>query len=101
MKLSLIVPMYNVREYVRQCLDSLAAQTLDDMEVLMVNDGCTDDTPEIAAEYAERFPGRFILLNKPNGGLNHTVFFRGKSNQAGFDRDRGIARGHAVHIRSA
>ena len=39
MKLSLIVPMYNVREYVRQCLDSLAAQTLTDMEVLMVNDG--------------------------------------------------------------
>ena len=70
MKLSLIVPMYNVREYIRQCLDSLTAQTLADMEVLMVNDGCTDNTPAIAAEYAERFPGRFILLNKPNGGLS-------------------------------
>ena len=49
MKLSLIVPMYNVREYIRQCLDSLTAQTLADMEVLMVNDGCTDNTPAIAA----------------------------------------------------
>ena len=48
MKLSVIVPMYNVSAYVRECLDSLVAQTLQDMEVIMVDDVCTDDTPSIA-----------------------------------------------------
>lgn len=69
MKLSVIVPMYNVSSYVRECLDSLVRQTLQDMEVLMVNDGCTDNTPEIAQEYAN-YNFNFHLLNKENGGLS-------------------------------
>ncbi len=70
MKVSVIVPMYNVRDYVGQCLASLAAQTLADMEVILVNDGSTDDTPEIAASFCERYPDRFRLVNKANGGLS-------------------------------
>jgi len=70
MKVSVIVPMYNVKEYVGACLDSLAAQTLQDMEVLMVDDGCTDETPAIAEAYARRDPARFRLLHKQNGGLS-------------------------------
>lgn len=70
MKVSVIVPMYNVKDYVAECLDSLAAQTLKDMEVLMVDDGCTDETPAIAAVYAAREPEKFRLLHKQNGGLS-------------------------------
>lgn len=70
MKVSVIVPMYNVQEYVAQCLDSLNAQTLKDMEVILVDDGCTDSTPEIAQTYVERNPERFVLLHKENGGLS-------------------------------
>lgn len=65
--ISVIVPMYNARKYLRECLDSLANQTYKDLEVLMVNDGSTDDTGEIAREYEEKYPN-FRLLNKENGG---------------------------------
>ncbi len=69
MKLSVIVPMYNVSAYVRECLDSLVCQTLQDMEVIMVDDGCTDDTPSIAQEYAN-YNMNFHLIHKKNGGLS-------------------------------
>lgn len=69
MKLSVIVPMYNVSAYVRECLDSLVVQTLQDMEVIMVDDGCTDDTPSIAQEYAN-YNMNFHLIHKKNGGLS-------------------------------
>ncbi len=69
MKLSVIVPMYNVSSYVRECLDSLVCQTLQDMEVIMVDDGCTDDTPSIAQEYAN-YNMNFHLIHKKNGGLS-------------------------------
>ena len=70
MKVSVIVPMYNVRDYVGQCLDSLAKQTLPDLEVIMVDDGCTDDTPDIASSFCKTYPERFRLLHKQNGGLS-------------------------------
>lgn len=70
MKLSLIIPMYNVAGYLRQCLDSVVNQTLEDMEIIIVNDGSTDEGPAIAQEYADRYPGRVILLHKQNGGLS-------------------------------
>ncbi len=70
MRLSLIIPMYNVQDYLGECLDSVAAQTLEDMEVIVVDDGCTDASPRIAQEYADRYPGRFRLLHKENGGLS-------------------------------
>ena len=70
MKVSVIVPMYNVGEYIHDCLKSLAAQTLSDMEVILVDDGCTDDTPETAQQYADQYPHLFRLVHKKNGGLS-------------------------------
>lgn len=70
MKVSVIVPMYNVQDYVGVCLESLAKQTLKDLEVILVNDGCTDDTPKIAQSYVEQYPDLFQLVSKENGGLS-------------------------------
>ncbi|MFC7220512.1 CDP-glycerol glycerophosphotransferase family protein [Streptomyces polyrhachis] len=67
-RLSVIVPMYNVEEYLRACLDSLRQQTLQDIEVVMVDDGSPDGSAAIAAEYAAEDP-RFKLVRKENGGL--------------------------------
>ena len=69
MRLSVIVPMYNVEAYLEDCLNSLAAQTLDDMEVLLIDDGSSDRTPEIAKLFAESHSG-FRYFRKENGGLS-------------------------------
>ena len=52
--LSVIVPVYNVENYLRMCLDSILAQTFQDFEVICVDDGSTDHSPEILAEYAQK-----------------------------------------------
>ncbi|WP_392753850.1 CDP-glycerol glycerophosphotransferase family protein [Streptomyces sp. LN590] len=67
-RLSVIVPIYNVERYLPACLDSLASQTLREIEVLMVDDGSPDGSAAIAAEYAAR-DSRFTLIRKENGGL--------------------------------
>ena len=54
MKLSLIVPVYNTRDYVSECLESLIGQTWRDIEIICVNDGSTDDSARILQEYAWR-----------------------------------------------
>ncbi|GHU75616.1 glycosyl transferase [Clostridia bacterium] len=67
-KISVIIAVYNVAEtFLRECLDSVASQTYQNMEVLLVDDGATDKTPEICAEYAAK-DSRFVLLRKENGG---------------------------------
>ena len=68
MKVSLIVPVYNVRNYLRKCLDSVVAQTCKDMEVIIVNDGSTDDSLEIALEYTAKYP-HFRCYTIENSGL--------------------------------
>lgn len=67
-RLSVIVPIYNVEVYLPACLDSLAAQTFKDLEVIMVDDGSPDGSADIAKDYAERDP-RFRLVQKENAGL--------------------------------
>ena len=52
-KLSFIVPVYNVAPYLRKCVDSLLAQDYDDYEIILVDDGSTDDSPQICDELAE------------------------------------------------
>ena len=66
-KVSVIIPIYNVEEYLKECLDSLVNQTLNGIEVLMVNDGSTDTSGEIAESYAKKYPN-FYLETKSNGG---------------------------------
>ena len=65
---SIAVPIYNTEKYLRQCLDSLINQTLSEIEIILVNDGSTDDSEAICLEYAQRDP-RIVLVNKENGGL--------------------------------
>src|SRR2546423_8520527 len=68
-RLSVVVPIYNVEAYLEECLESLAAQTLEDIEVVMVDDGSTDGSAAIARAFAERDP-RFKLVSQANGGLS-------------------------------
>lgn len=69
MKISIIVPGFNVEKYIKQCLDSVVCQTLKDFEVICVNDGSTDRTLEVMQEYAKH-DERFVVVDKPNGGLS-------------------------------
>lgn len=68
MKLSVIVPVYNGEKYIARCLDSLLAQTLDDMEILVINDGSNDSTQRIVEEYSKK-DRRIALICKENEGL--------------------------------
>ncbi|WP_251213101.1 glycosyltransferase family 2 protein [Adlercreutzia murintestinalis] len=66
---SLIVPVYNVEDYLPQCLESLRAQTMEDIEIICVNDGSTDNSKQIAEQYAQA-DDRISVVNKANGGLS-------------------------------
>lgn len=66
---SLIVPVYNVAPYLPNCLDSIRAQTYRDLEVLLVNDGSSDSSPEICRSYVQA-DSRFHLIDKPNTGVS-------------------------------
>lgn len=68
-RVSVIVPIYNTEKYLEECLSSLEKQTLKDIEVILVNDGSTDDSGIIAKEYADRNEN-FILIERENGGLS-------------------------------
>ena len=67
-KVSIIIPVYNVEKYVGKCLDSVLNQTLKEIEIICVNDGSTDNSSKILEEYAEK-DKRIIIINKQNSGL--------------------------------
>lgn len=67
--ISFIIPAYNSAAFLEKCLDSMLQKPLlDKLEVLVVNDGSTDATPQLAQSYCERFPGTVRLLSQPNKG---------------------------------
>lgn len=68
-KLSIIVPIYNVSAYLRQSLDSIQAQTFNDWECILVDDGSTDNSPAICDDYASK-DHRFKVIHKKNGGVS-------------------------------
>ena len=68
-KVSVIVPVYQVEAYLSECLDSILAQTFEDFELILVDDGTRDACPEIMREYAQR-DARIREIHKPNGGLS-------------------------------
>ncbi len=67
--ISVIVPVYNVEEYLEECLESIRKQTYQNIEVILVNDGSTDGSKEICERYCQQDP-RFRLINKENQGLS-------------------------------
>ena len=68
-RISIIIPIYNVEPYLRQCLDSIGLLGHDDVEIILVNDGSTDGSGKICTEYTELW-NNVILINKTNGGLS-------------------------------
>ena len=69
MKFSIVVPVYNVEQYLEQCLESLQAQNDGDYEVICVNDGSTDSSRDILAEWEARMP-QMRVIDRENGGLS-------------------------------
>lgn len=69
-KISVIVPVYNMELYLKRCLDSLVAQTIDNYEVIIVNDGSNDQSQKIIDYYLKKHPGIVKSYQKENGGLS-------------------------------
>jgi glycosyltransferase involved in cell wall biosynthesis len=69
-KVSVIVPVYNVENYIEKCLYSLVTQTLSELEILVVNDGSKDNSDKIIARFVAQYPERIKVLVKENGGLS-------------------------------
>ncbi len=67
-KLSIVVAIYNLEEYLPRCLDALVNQTLQEIEILCVDDGSTDSAPQIVDEYAKKYPKKIKAFHKENGG---------------------------------
>lgn len=80
-KLSIIVPVYNVEKYINQCIDSILNQTLNDFELILINDGSTDKSGIICDEYC-KIDSRIKVIHKENGGLS-------SARNAGIDASRG------------
>lgn len=78
---SVLVPVCNVERYLRQCLDSLISQTLDDIQIICLDDGSTDSSPSILEEY-RRIDNRIEVVTKPNSGY-------GDSMNIGLERAKG------------
>ena len=82
MKLSVIVPVYKAEQTLRKCVDSLLAQTLGDLEIILVNDGSPDGCQAILDDYAARFPDTVRTKTVENGG-------QGRARNFGIDMARG------------
>ena len=71
-KISILVPIYNVEKYLRECLDSILNQTLKDIEIICINDGSTDSSLEILNEYSSK-DSRVKIINKANSGYGASM----------------------------
>ena len=67
-KISIIVPVYNVEQYLRQCLDSLVNQTYQNIEIITINDGSSDHSIDVLCEYAA-MDTRIMVIDKENEGV--------------------------------
>ncbi len=67
--ISIIIPIYNVVQYLSRCIDSILAQTYTDIEILLIDDGSTDNSGQICYEYAKK-DKRIKVFHKPNGGVS-------------------------------
>ena len=71
MKLSIIVPVYNIAQYLNDCVQSILEQSFHDWELVLVNDGSTDQSPALCEEWAKKYT-RIRVVHKANGGLSDT-----------------------------
>lgn len=85
MLLSIIIPVYNVEPYLRECLDSVLAQDMTGCEVIAVNDGSTDGSRDILGAYKEKYPDVLVIVDKVNGGLSSA-------------RNAGVEQSHGDYI---
>lgn len=67
--ISVIIPIYDSEKYLKKCLDSIVNQTLQEIEIILINDGSTDNSSKIMKEYSE-IDKRIILIDKENGGVS-------------------------------
>lgn len=74
-KVSIIVPVYNVENYLDKCLKSLVNQTLNDIEIIIVNDSTPDNSQQIINKYVQQYPHKIKSYIKPNGGIADTRNF--------------------------
>ena len=67
-KVSVIVPVYNTEKYLVNCLESLVNQTLQEIQIVIINDGSTDSSLEIIKSYSEKYPNKIVYETQENGG---------------------------------
>ena len=67
-KVSVIVPVYNTEKYLNKCLDSLVNQTLQEIEIIIIDDGSSDTSPEIIRSYCVRYPEKIVFRTQENSG---------------------------------
>ncbi len=83
MRLSIIVPVYNVEKYLQRCLESIAVQMCDDFELILIDDGSTDRSGAMCDDFVREHPGwNVAVVHQPNGGLS-------AARNVGIDRARG------------
>lgn len=85
MKVSVIVPVYNVETLLERCLTSLVNQTINDFEIIVINDGPTDGSAEIVHRFASEYPDLFKVIDQKNSGLSAS-------------RNRGVERATGKYI---
>lgn len=69
-KVSVVVPVYNIEDCIDKCLNSLVNQDFDDYEIVVVNDGSTDNSQSVVDEYVKKYPSKVKAYKKKNGGLS-------------------------------
>ena len=67
--ITVIIPVYQVENYIKRCIESVISQTYSNLEILLVDDGTLDDSAKICQEYADK-DSRITVLHKKNGGLS-------------------------------
>lgn len=82
MKISVIIPVYNTQDYLADCVDSILGQSLEGIELILINDGSTDNSGEIMGEYVRRFPDKIRAITVDNGG-------QGRARNFGIDMAQG------------
>lgn len=75
MRISVVIPVYNVRRYLKKCINSVINQTYDNFEIILVDDKSTDGSVEICRQYKSKYPDKIVLIEKEeNEGVDKARF---------------------------